>query len=37
MKSKKYLLMTALMLVVFTIRLVACPPAAAEPVAPADH
>jgi len=33
MKSKKYLLLTALMLVVFTVGLVGCAPAAEEPVA----
>ena len=33
MKSKKYLLLTALMLVVFTLGLVGCAPAAEEPVA----
>ena len=33
MKSKKYLLLTALMLIVFTIGLVGCAPAAEEPVA----
>jgi multiple sugar transport system substrate-binding protein len=33
MKSKKYMLFTALMLIVFTIGLVGCAPAAEEPVA----